>query len=153
MGIYYLYEKLTAVWPKPVSLKVMRTLIMKLPYTEVKFYPKVISQTDLRSLRVSCKRASYFMQFGRLLQSNKGINKSNIGVNKKVYWKGFYSQNFFDRAKTSSLERRKPWKNLQNKDQLLTKFSLSSVFSDITNAIVKCIFRYNEHYCQVYFQI
>ena len=30
---------------------------MKLPHTEVKFYPKVKSQTSLSSLRVSCKRA------------------------------------------------------------------------------------------------
>ena len=30
---------------------------MKLPYTEVKFYPEVKSQTGLSSLRVSCKRA------------------------------------------------------------------------------------------------
>ena len=32
----------------------MWTLIMKLPHTEVKFYPEVKSQTDLSSLRVSC---------------------------------------------------------------------------------------------------
>ena len=32
-------------------------LIMKLPHTEVKFYPEVKSQTGLSSLRVSCKRA------------------------------------------------------------------------------------------------
>ena len=37
--------------------EVMRTLIMKLPHTEVKFYPEVKSQTGLSSLRVSCKRA------------------------------------------------------------------------------------------------
>ena len=30
---------------------------MKLPHTEVKFYPEVKSQTRLSSLRVSCKRA------------------------------------------------------------------------------------------------
>ena len=35
----------------------MWTLIMKLPHTEVKFYPEVKSQTGLSSLRVSCKRA------------------------------------------------------------------------------------------------
>ena len=37
--------------------EVMWTLIMKLPHTEVKFYPEVKSQTDLSSLWVSCKRA------------------------------------------------------------------------------------------------
>ena len=37
--------------------EVMQTLIMKLPHTEVKFYPEVKSQTGLSSLRVSCKRA------------------------------------------------------------------------------------------------
>ena len=36
--------------------KVMWTLTMKLPQTEVKFYPEVKSQTGLSSLRVSCKR-------------------------------------------------------------------------------------------------
>ena len=30
---------------------------MKLPHTEVKFYPEVKSQTSLSSLRASCKRA------------------------------------------------------------------------------------------------
>ena len=35
--------------------EVMWTLIMKLPHTEVKFYPEVKSQTGLNSLRVSCK--------------------------------------------------------------------------------------------------
>ena len=39
------------------SPEVMWTLKMKLPYTEVKFYPKMKSQTGLNSLRVSCKRA------------------------------------------------------------------------------------------------
>ena len=33
---------------------------MKLPYTEVKFYPEVKSQTGLSSLRVSCKRAQRY---------------------------------------------------------------------------------------------
>ena len=35
----------------------MWTLMMKLPYTEVKFYREVKSQTGLSSLLVSCKRA------------------------------------------------------------------------------------------------
>ena len=35
--------------------EVMRTLIMKLPHTEVKFYPEGKSQTGLSSLRISCK--------------------------------------------------------------------------------------------------
>ena len=34
--------------------------MMKLPHTEVKFYPEVKSQTGLSSLRVSCKRALRF---------------------------------------------------------------------------------------------
>ena len=33
---------------------------MKLPHTEVKFYPEVKSQTGLSSLRVACKRALSF---------------------------------------------------------------------------------------------
>ena len=39
------------------SPEVMWTLIIKLPLTEVKFYPKVKSQTGLSSLRVSSKCA------------------------------------------------------------------------------------------------
>ena len=39
------------------TAEVMRTLIMKLPHTEVKFYPEVKCQTGLSSLQVSCKRA------------------------------------------------------------------------------------------------
>ena len=39
------------------SPKLMWTLIMKLPYTEVKLYPEVKSQTGLSSLWVSCKCA------------------------------------------------------------------------------------------------
>ena len=35
----------------------MCTLIIKLPYIEVKFYPKLNSQTGLSLLRVSYKRA------------------------------------------------------------------------------------------------
>ena len=38
------------------SPELMRTLRMKLPYTEVEFYPEVKSKTGLSSLRVSCKR-------------------------------------------------------------------------------------------------
>ena len=40
--------------------EVMWTLILKLPYTEVKFHPEVKSQTGLSSLQVSCKRALTF---------------------------------------------------------------------------------------------
>ena len=39
------------------SPELMWTLIMKLPYTKVKFHPEVKSQTGLGSLRVSCKHA------------------------------------------------------------------------------------------------
>ena len=35
-------------------------LAMKLPHTEVRFYPGIKSQTGLSSLRVSCKRALFF---------------------------------------------------------------------------------------------
>ena len=37
--------------------ELMGTLIIKLPYSKVKFYTKVKSQTSLSSLWVSCKRA------------------------------------------------------------------------------------------------
>ena len=39
------------------SPELMQMLIIKLPDTEVKFHPKVKSQTGLSSLRVLCKRA------------------------------------------------------------------------------------------------
>ena len=38
------------------SPEVMWTLIIKFPYTGVKFYPEAKSQTGLSPLRVSCKR-------------------------------------------------------------------------------------------------
>ena len=55
---------LWSIWPTEICTKVsltppevMWTLIMKLPHTEVKFYPELKSQTGLSSLQVSCKRA------------------------------------------------------------------------------------------------
>ena len=42
------------------SPELMWTLIMKLPYTEVKVYLEVKSQTGLSSLRDSCERALIF---------------------------------------------------------------------------------------------
>ena len=44
-------------WPKWNLHRGEFRLIRKLPYTEVKFYSEVKSQTGLSSLRVSCKRA------------------------------------------------------------------------------------------------
>ena len=41
--------------------EVIWTLIMKPPYTEVKLYPEVKSQTSLSSLPISCKRALNLM--------------------------------------------------------------------------------------------
>ena len=49
-------------------LKVMWMLIVKLPHTEVKFYPEVKSQTGLSSLWVSCKRADIALH--HIVQSN-----------------------------------------------------------------------------------
>ena len=37
--------------------KVRCMMVLRLPHTEVKFYPEVKSQTGLSSLRISCKRA------------------------------------------------------------------------------------------------
>ena len=37
-------------------------LIMKLPYAEVKFYPKVKSQSGLNSLQISCKCVLYYQK-------------------------------------------------------------------------------------------
>ena len=50
----------------------MWTLIMKLPDTEVKFYPEVKSQTGLCSLQVSCKRAPLYGCF--CIQHNEKKN-------------------------------------------------------------------------------
>ena len=61
--------------------------MMKLPYTEVKFYPEVKSQTGLSSLRVSCKRALnekiYSSVFNDIMsfllkQTNNGKNHGKI---------------------------------------------------------------------------
>ena len=78
-GNYCLHGKLTAVWnfTSVKSTKVsftspepMWTLIMKLPYTEVKFYTEVKSQTGLNSHRVSCKRADRQKMNGSSFLSN-----------------------------------------------------------------------------------
>ena len=64
-GICCLHGKLTAVWnfwTLSFTLpEVIWTLIMKPPYTEVKLYPEVKSQTGLSSLPISCKRALNLM--------------------------------------------------------------------------------------------
>ena len=61
--------------------EVIRTLIMKLPHTEVKIYSEVKYQTGLSSLWVSCKRAlinlvlistCYSFNFHFYLQTNVG---------------------------------------------------------------------------------
>ena len=61
---------------------------MKLPYTEVKFYPEVKSQTGLSSLRVSCKRALIFVpstvcgesgSFTSILWGKNEIANSGVG--------------------------------------------------------------------------
>ena len=46
---------------------------MKLPYTNVKFYPEVKCQTGLSSLRVLCKRA-----LRKLSRTNNFVIKSDI---------------------------------------------------------------------------
>ena len=60
-GIYCFHGKLTSVEicteVSFTSPEAMWTLIRKLPYTKVKFYPELKSQTGLSSLRVSRKRA------------------------------------------------------------------------------------------------
>ena len=60
--------------------EVMWTLIMKLPHTEVKFYPKVKSQTGLSSLRVSCERAL------RLLKSVISLKYLFLLIQQTCYW-------------------------------------------------------------------
>ena len=53
--------------------EVMWTLMIKLPHTEVKFYPEVKSLTGLSSLRVSCKCAlnlAIFIRTKKLLFFN-----------------------------------------------------------------------------------
>ena len=53
-------------------------LLMKLPHTEVKFYPEVKSQTGLSSLRVSCKRALCLL--ATVLSINENKNKMDLGL-------------------------------------------------------------------------
>ena len=51
------------------SPELMWVLIMKLPDTEVKFYPEVRSQTSLISLRVPCKHALSFISKQGFIQA------------------------------------------------------------------------------------
>ena len=68
------------------SSELIWTLIIKLPYTEVKFYPKVKSKTDLISLQVSGKRALNLLStkskyWRRLLSGNMGLeNNDNLSA-------------------------------------------------------------------------
>ena len=54
-----IYSKVIFTTPE-----VMSTLLMKLPDTEVKFYPEVKSQAGLSSLRASCKYALTTLETG-----------------------------------------------------------------------------------------
>ena len=61
--------------------EVMWTLIMKLPHTEVKFYPEVKSQTGLNSLRVSRKRALKWIAIPLTLSKIKVIFVRTLKTN------------------------------------------------------------------------
>ena len=67
--------------------EVIWTLIMKLPHTEVKFYPEVKSQTGLSSLWVSCKRALRKKHCFRLIK-NYYVSMC-IRMLRNNFWKGF----------------------------------------------------------------
>ena len=58
--------------------KVMWTLIMKLPHTEVKFYPEAKSQTGLSSLRVSCKQRALMFTW-----KSHAVLKFHFGQNER----------------------------------------------------------------------
>ena len=66
------------------SPELMWVLIMKLPDTEVKFYPEVRSQTSLTSLRVPCKCALSFISkqgfIQAILMSVIGHKKLNLAI-------------------------------------------------------------------------
>ena len=73
---------------------------MKLPHTEVKFYPEVKSQTGLSLLRVSCKCALRVFIFIRYVgQQHDKILK---GVLNCIFMK---SRQFYDKQKQSVLQR------------------------------------------------
>ena len=81
-GIYFLHGKLAAVWifasVNLGELKFARKF--KLFHTEVKFYPKLKSQTGLSSLLVSCKRVlrHMFKQVKSSSRKQVDISESTI---------------------------------------------------------------------------
>ena len=80
-----------------ISPEVMWTLIMKLPYTELKFYNEAKSQTSLSSLWVSCKRALsriVISTHGCLLQVFIKFRKMKVThLNNKKMYSLFFSRN------------------------------------------------------------
>ena len=61
---------------------------MKLPYTEVKFYPEVKSQTGLSSLRVSCKRALKVEPLFTIILLNETISNCVSGLRNTNLYNG-----------------------------------------------------------------
>ena len=55
VGIYCLHGKLTSIWNFTTVKFAPKWVKMKLPYTEVKFYPEMKFQTGLSLVCVSCK--------------------------------------------------------------------------------------------------
>ena len=78
---------------------VMWTLIMKWPYTEVKFYPKVKSQTGLSSLRVSCKCAlmieHFFLRLPTFFKNAQSF-QHKVNLHKKKTWEGVLKESYFE---------------------------------------------------------
>ena len=62
----------------------MWTLIMKLPYPEVKFYPEVKSQTSLSSLWVSCNRARSLLDIISIYSIFVSLDYSKSKLNKMI---------------------------------------------------------------------
>ena len=78
---------------------VMWTLIIKLPYTEVKFYPKVKSQTGLSSLRVSCKCAlmieHFFLRLPTFFKNAQSF-QHKVNLHKRITWEGVLKESYFE---------------------------------------------------------
>ena len=70
-----------------ITPEVMRTMIMKLPHTQVKFYREMKSQTGLSSLRVSCKRALRRRNLKWWIERAKHLLCEKIVELKVICWK------------------------------------------------------------------
>ena len=114
------------------SPELVRMLIIKLPYTKVKFYHEVKSQTGLSSLRVSCKRA--------LTPFSTKFKRANVFWSQ---WRQFQRER--ERKREERGLRRKVWQRGILFNDSTINFLIISCKLEIKSKNLKYFFRYQSH--------